>query len=54
MRRSSHRDNLSADDGNAVEDVFVRDLQANTTTLVSLASGASSAAANNGASSRLT
>ena len=44
----SYADNLSANDGNAVEDVFVRDLQANTTTLVSLATGASNAAANDG------
>jgi hypothetical protein len=31
--------NLSPDDGDATEDVFVRDLQANTTTLVSRATG---------------
>jgi Tol biopolymer transport system component len=33
--------NLSPDDGDATEDVFVRDLQAGTTTLVSRATGAS-------------
>ncbi len=42
-------DNLSAEDNDAVfEDTFVRDLQANTTTLVSRASGASGAAADSG------
>ena len=36
--------NLSADDGDAVADVYLRDLVANTTTLVSRASGADEAA----------
>ena len=38
--------NLSADDGDAIGDVYVRDMQANTTTLVSRASGASGAKGN--------
>jgi hypothetical protein len=38
---SSYATNLSPDDGDATGDVFVRDLQAGTTTLVSRASGAS-------------
>src|SRR5215212_4521481 len=42
--------NLSADDGDATSDVYVRDLQTNTTTLVSSASGASGVKGN-GASS---
>ena len=36
----SHSQNLSPSDGDAVSDVFVRDLQTNTTTLVSRATGA--------------
>jgi hypothetical protein len=40
--------NLSGNDGNSVDDVFVRDLQAGTTTLVSLPTGAADASANNG------
>jgi Calx-beta domain-containing protein/VCBS repeat protein/WD40 repeat protein len=41
--------NLSPDDGDDVVDVFVRDLQTNTTTLVSRATGASGAAADRSA-----
>jgi Tol biopolymer transport system component/urease beta subunit len=41
---SSLASNLSPDDGAEIEDVFVRDLQTNTTTLVSRASGAGGAA----------
>jgi Tol biopolymer transport system component len=40
----SDADNLSTDDDNSFENVFVRDTQANTTTLVSRASGADGAA----------
>jgi Tol biopolymer transport system component len=43
----SEADNLSAED-NDIADIFVRDLQANTTTLVSRASGAAGAAADSG------
>ena len=42
--------NLSADDGDATSDVYVRDLQTNTTTLVSRASGASGVKGNGGSS----
>ncbi len=41
---SSAADNLSTEDDDAVSDVFVRDLQASTTTLVSRASGPGGAA----------
>ena len=41
----SQADNLSAEDNDAVTNVFVRDLQAGTTTLVSRADGAAGAAA---------
>jgi hypothetical protein len=41
----SGADNLSADDADGTQDVFVRDLQANTTTLVSRATGAAGVAA---------
>ena len=41
---SSRADNLSDDDGNNTEDVFVRDLVTNTTTLVSRGDGANGAA----------
>jgi hypothetical protein len=44
----SSASNLSPDDGDANYDVFVRDLQANTTALVSRAAGASGANGNNG------
>jgi Ca2+-binding RTX toxin-like protein len=47
---SSGADNLSAEDDNNVQNVFVRDLVANTTTLVSRASGAAGAGANDGSS----
>jgi Tol biopolymer transport system component len=40
---TSTASNLDPDDGDATEDVFVRDLQANTTTLVSRAGGATGA-----------
>jgi Tol biopolymer transport system component len=46
---TSDADNLSADDDDGVTDVFVRDLVANTTTLVSRASGPGGAGANAGA-----
>ena len=42
----SAADNLSADDDNGFQNIFVRDLAANTTTLVSRASGAGGAGAN--------
>jgi Tol biopolymer transport system component len=42
----SRADNLSGDDDNAVDNVFVRDLQANTTTLVSRATGPAGAGGN--------
>jgi Tol biopolymer transport system component len=42
----SNAPNLSADDDDAVRDVFARDLQANTTTLVSRGGGATGAAGN--------
>ena len=42
----SSADNLSADDNNSYINVFVRDLQANTTTLVSRAAGAAGTGAN--------
>jgi Tol biopolymer transport system component len=44
----SDADNLSTDDDNGVANIFVRDLVANTTTLVSRATGAGGAAANGG------
>ena len=44
----SDADNLSTDDDNSFENVFVRDTQANTTTLVSRASGESGAAGDGG------
>jgi len=40
--------NLHPDDGDGVDDIFVRDLHASTTTLVSRAGGASGVKANNG------
>ena len=43
---SSDASNLHSDDGDTTEDVFVRDLEANTTTLVSRADGASGAKGN--------
>ena len=42
---ASRADDVSAEDNDSVVNIFVRDLQANTTTLVSRASGASGAAA---------
>jgi Tol biopolymer transport system component len=46
----SDADNLDPDSDDAVTDVFVRDLQADTTTLVSRASGAAGAVGNDGSS----
>jgi hypothetical protein len=43
----SESQNLSPDDGDAISDVFVRDLQTNTTTLVSRATGATGQKGNN-------
>jgi Tol biopolymer transport system component len=43
---TSQADNLSTEDDNGVDNVFVRDLVANTTTLVSRATGAAGAAGN--------
>ena len=43
---SSYASNLHPDDGDTTQDVFVRDLEANTTTLVSRADGASGAKGN--------
>jgi Tol biopolymer transport system component len=48
---TSEASNLHPDDADSAEDVFVRDLQSDTTTLVSRASGPSGAAANNEISS---
>jgi TolB protein len=45
---TSNAANLSTEDDNSVENVFVRDLVANTTTLVSRATGAAGPAGNNG------
>jgi Tol biopolymer transport system component len=45
---TSQADNLSAEDNNAVSNVFVRDLVANTTTLVSRATGPAGAGGNGG------
>jgi Tol biopolymer transport system component len=39
--------NFSANDGDLINDIFVRDIQANTTTLVSRSTGAAGAAGNN-------
>ena len=49
MAIQTNADNLSPDDNNTYTNVLVRDLQANTVTLVSRASGAAGAAADAGA-----
>jgi Tol biopolymer transport system component len=48
---ASNADNLSLDDDDAVQNIFVRDLDAGTTTLVSRATGSSGAGADEGCNS---